>query len=83
MKRYLEKGFTKVMEEADKSMVVGCEKILDGVMHDFNQVCPEREDNGIQALKRREVLGKKVREGKKKVDGELRQLMTECGIVMN
>jgi hypothetical protein len=83
VRRYLEKGFAKVMDTADRSMVDGCKKVIDGVMHDFNQVCPEREDNGVQALKRREVLGKKVREGKKIVDGELRETLAECGITLD
>jgi hypothetical protein len=65
------------MDTADRSMVDGCKKVIDGVMHDFNQVCPEREDNGVQALKRREVLGKKI------VDGELRETLAECGITMD
>jgi hypothetical protein len=71
------------MDDADKSMVVGCEKILDAVMHDFNHVCLEREDNGIQALDRREYLGKKMKKVKERADGKLKQLMIECGIVMN
>jgi hypothetical protein len=83
IRSYLENGFAKVMDRADKSMVDGCKKVLDGIMHDFNQVCPEREDTGVQALKRREVLGKKVREGKKVVDGKLRETLAECGITLD
>jgi hypothetical protein len=83
IRSYLEKGFAKIMDAADRSMVDGCKKVIDGIMHDFNQVCPEREDSGVQALKRREVLGKKVREGKKIVDGELRETLAECGITLD
>jgi hypothetical protein len=63
--------------------VVGCKKILDATMHDFNHVCPEREDNGVQALKRRGVLGKKVKEAKDKVDRELAQVMKECDMAID
>lgn len=83
IKRYLEKGFNKVMDDADKSMVVQCETVLDAIMHDFNQVCPEREDNGVQALKRRETLGKKVKDGRDELEGPVRNTLLQCGVAMD
>ncbi|KAF1952573.1 hypothetical protein CC80DRAFT_176931 [Byssothecium circinans] len=80
IRRYLEKGFKQIMDNVDVTMRAKCEKILDAIMHDFNNVCPEHEDTGVQALRRREKLGKKVQEARDELEGPLMKTLLECGI---
>ncbi|KAF2642852.1 hypothetical protein P280DRAFT_548265 [Massarina eburnea CBS 473.64] len=88
IKRYLEKEFNKIMSDLDTStnlhtsMKDGCQTIFKGIMHDFNKVCPDHEDKGVQALKRRDKLGKKVQEGRDYLEGPLMETILECGIEM-
>ncbi|KAF2116374.1 hypothetical protein BDV96DRAFT_51219 [Lophiotrema nucula] len=83
IRNFIEKGIKMVLDKAADDLVKSCGLVYDKLMHDFDHVCPEREDNGVKALKRREALGKKVKKAKETLDGEIRERLVECGVGMD
>lgn len=82
VQHFLEQGIDKILGDAERRFTKFCEKMFEDIEHDFNNVCPERETTSLATLKRREELGKKVKETVAVLDGTVREYLAECGVKM-
>ncbi|KAL1594580.1 hypothetical protein SLS60_010341 [Paraconiothyrium brasiliense] len=83
VKKYVDYALAKTINSVEKNLADRCAGVLKSILGDFNRVCPESEDRSVLTLQRREILGRKVKESKQRMEEELRGHLTQCGVALD
>lgn len=80
IKHNIESEIDASLYAVEQALLTKCDGVFENVLHDFNNVCPLRENDSAGAVKRRDALGKVVEEAKKVLNGEVGARLKQCGL---
>ncbi|KAF1967096.1 hypothetical protein BU23DRAFT_603095 [Bimuria novae-zelandiae CBS 107.79] len=83
VKKFVEDGLVRIVESVEKKLSAKCGAVIEAILEDFDEVCPESGDKSALTLQRREVLGQKMQESKSRMDGELKDHLAQCSVAVN
>ncbi|KAH6632985.1 hypothetical protein C7974DRAFT_452112 [Boeremia exigua] len=83
IKHHVEINIDSYLLKLETDLLEKCESVFEHILHDFNNVCPQRADDTPGATKRRAALGKIVEQAKGTLDGNIRMKLLECGLELD
>jgi hypothetical protein len=69
-----------ILQDAETELKTCCDDLFEKVFRDFDHVCPQKEDDGFQALEKGKVLRKEMEEAKEVLEGPVKEALASAGI---
>jgi hypothetical protein len=83
VKKYVVDALGKTIKIVEQRLAKRCGAVLDAILKDFDRVCPESDDKSVLTLQRREILGQKVQASKRRMEGEMKGHLAQCGVALD